>query len=124
MTIPPGSAGRNDAGRIRKPPTAWDISRLLAAAGFDRAARVDQVGINHASPGYAVSADMTRSDAVRVLYCFEPEEESDTRRAALLARYAKAITEAGWTVETSGSVLIVTAGKPRTSPTETGEESR
>jgi len=114
MTIPPDSAGRNDAGRIRKPPTAWDISRLLAAVGFDRAARVDQVGINHASPGYAVSADMTRSDAVRVLYHFEPEEES--RRAALLARYAKAITEAGWTVETSGSVLIVTAGKPGTSP--------
>jgi len=95
-----------------KPPTPQGISRLLKSAGFTRCAPADQVGINHATSGYRVSADLRRNDAVRVVYYSPPAEvPPGNTRLDFLAAYTKTITEAGWTVETGEYELTVTAGK-------------
>jgi len=76
---------------IPKPPTPQGVSALLKRAGF--------------STVYA------REGAVRVKHLFWSMRATPEQHAAKLAPYAKAIAEAGWSVETAEYELIVTAGK-------------
>jgi len=107
-----------------KPPTPQGISALLKRAGFERS--------SGGSAGYTVHGYAGRFSDVVIFnpgnddsmeawerYLSEAEEE--------LARCAQTITAAGFAVEFKYRPvpkLVVTAGKPGTSPTETGEESR
>ena len=97
-----------------KTPTASGISRLLAKAGFERATYkngcVDRAGFVATEAGSGVG--------VRVEHdTFLVYQSAGTRRQAMLDRYAKTITGAGWAAEPvsyAGNVihhLIVTAKK-------------
>ena len=88
-----------------KTPTASGISRLLAAANFKRSER--QIG----GYGSGFVAEKTEG-AVRVRHRFWSMGGGDAE--PWLAKYAEAITAAGWAVRTEDDsfgrpVLIVTA---------------
>lgn len=90
-----------------KPPTASGISRLLAGAGFKRATyengRLDRAGF--------LATEAGSGAGVRV----EHDTSLVRHRQPILERYAKTITEAGWSAEpvsyagTAVHHLIVTA---------------
>ena len=89
-----------------KTPTASGISRLLASAGHARAV----VKMRGGRSGYKVTEDYMDRRRVRVRHQFwAMGGQSDERYRAELDRYAKTITEAGWTVEAGTYELIVTA---------------
>jgi hypothetical protein len=91
-----------------KSPTPQGISALLAKAGFTRAiVKASAAGC----AGFAVTADRSRSDAVRVRYRSWSMVGPNSRSAERNADYAKAIRDAGWTVDTTDYELIVTPGK-------------
>lgn len=87
-----------------KTPTASGISRLLAKAGFKRAA-VEVRGRGGHGSGFRVTKNY--SGGVRVRHVFLTGGRQDPEPH--LARYAKTITEAGWTVEAGIYELVVTA---------------
>ena len=88
-----------------KTPTASGISRLLSGAGFDRA--VIKVGRGSHS-GFVVRKAVGTDDAVRVRYYSLSMGTSPERHKEWRARYAKTLTDAGWTVEAGEYELIVT----------------
>ena len=92
-----------------KTPTASGISRLLAKAGFKRAA-VEVRGRGGHRSGFRVTKNY--SSGVRVRHVFLTGGRQDPN--IHLARYARTITEAGWTVEAGTYELIVSA-KPEDS---------
>jgi len=91
-----------------KTPTASGISRLLAKAGFERSVRK----VRNGRSGFLVTKDRARTGQVRVRYYswMNMGTPYGTCRERIAA-YARAITEAGWTVEAGEYELIVTAGK-------------
>jgi hypothetical protein len=88
-----------------KNPTPQGISALLRKAGFNRSERQGRAG--GSSSGFRVGTDWTRTGAVRVRHVFWSMGGGDA--APWLAKYARTITEAGWTVEAGTYELIVTA---------------
>ena len=90
-----------------KAPTPQGISALLRKAGFERS-DYDSRG---SSTGFRVTKDYGHDGAVRVRHYFLSMAPQAERRKEMLARYVKAITEAGWSVEAGEWELIVTAGK-------------
>ena len=108
---------------MTKTPTASAISRLLAAAGFERSERISGIrnwgrGNGGYSSGYVAEKDQT-TGAVRVRHRIATDELRDpslsndahaSELAESLAYYAEAITEAGYDVlKPSPRFLIVTA---------------
>jgi hypothetical protein len=87
--------------------TPQGVSALLKKAGFTRSESAER---GSACSGFVVRKDWTRDSAVRVRHQFllMSTDRNGTRRAEELARYAKAITDAGWDVETGEYELIVT----------------
>lgn len=86
-----------------KTPSASGISRLLAAAGFERGvSRPEEL----AADGYAVIPN--RPDDGIILVAWWGDED---RHGEMLHRYTEAIEGAGWHVRRSadGAYLIVTA---------------
>jgi len=87
-----------------KPPTASGISRLLSAAGHTRAV----VKMRGGCSGFRAS---TADPGTVWVWHYSMLGASRNREAGMLARYATAITDAGWAVETDADRdrLIVTA---------------
>jgi len=90
-----------------KTPTASGISRLLASAGFTRSESAGRAG---QCSGFEVRKNYGRPDSVRVRF-YSRMSASWELHQSKISGYAKAITEAGWSVETGDWDLIVTAGK-------------
>jgi hypothetical protein len=90
-----------------KAPTASGISRLLAAAGFERAA----IRLRGGNSGFQVTKCRTRNDAVKVHQYFQlsATDSPAERYRGMLRRYAKAIEAAGYGTEVYTYHLIVTA---------------
>lgn len=102
-----------------KAPTPQAISALLKRAGFEKSVnRPSRVkGWPEWCAGYKVVASIVpgcvlvehRVNSMRLRAAAREAEEAE--EAEKRAAYAKAITDAGWTVDTGGDELIVTAGK-------------
>jgi hypothetical protein len=88
-----------------KTPTASGISRLLAAAGFERAV----ISIRGGTSGFQVTKCRTREDGVKVRQYFQLSGTSLERYRDMLRRYAKAIEAAGYCTESGTYHLVVTA---------------
>jgi hypothetical protein len=94
-----------------KTPTASGISRLLAKAGFTRATYENGWGDR---AGF-VATEAGNGAGVRVEHDTFLAHQSAERRQAMLDRYARVISEAGWSVKpvsyagTAIHHLIVTA---------------
>jgi hypothetical protein len=86
-----------------KTPTASGISRLLAAAGFERAV----ISIRGGNSGFKAEKCRTRENAVKVRAYFQIRASDESYRATL-RRYAKAIEAAGYSTEATTYYLIVT----------------
>jgi hypothetical protein len=91
-----------------KTPTASGISRLLAAAGFERAV----ISIMGGNSGFQVTKCKAREGGVKVRQYFYLGGVPDERYREMLRRYAKAIEGAGYCTEGGTYHLVVTAGKP------------
>jgi hypothetical protein len=89
-----------------KPPTPQAVSALLKRAGFKRSER--QIG--GFGDGFVAEKDWTAKGAVRVGHRFWSLRGGD--RGPWLAKYAEAITAAGWAVEAGERELVVTAPRP------------
>lgn len=91
-----------------KPPTPQGISALLRKAGFERSVSRGRSG---SSSGFRVHKDYTRDGAVRVTHHFWSMGTPIERHQQELARYAQAITAAGYRAEITdgGWGLTVTA---------------
>jgi hypothetical protein len=87
-----------------KVPTASGISRLLAAAGFDRAI----IKVRGGRSGFQVTKCNTREDAVKVRQYFYLSGTATVGYRDRLRRYANAIEAAGYSVEVYARHLIVT----------------
>lgn len=87
-----------------KTPTPQSISALLKRAGFTRASQ-------RGTSGFAAGKVYQGDGIVRVRHYFWSMGASDTQHRAHLERYAKAITEAGYTarIDDDGRKLTVTA---------------
>lgn len=90
-----------------KPPTPQGVSALLKRAGFARAV----IQMRGGCSGFRVTKDHGREGRVRVRHHTWTMASDDARHQRELARYAKTITEAGWSVEVGTYELVVTAGK-------------
>jgi hypothetical protein len=88
-----------------KTPTASGISRLLSAAGFKRSEQLP--GYGGSGTGYRVTGT-PGSGIVAVKHHFWSMSGRQDP-GPCLAKYAEAITAAGWNVEVGERALIVTA---------------
>lgn len=92
-----------------KPPTPQGISALLRKAGFTRSIPSGQYWRH---PGFIVRKDWADDHAVRVDYFNASGGVTQAHTDARLREYTKAITDAGWHVESGVyGALIVTAGE-------------
>jgi hypothetical protein len=87
-----------------KTPTASGISRLLAAAGFERAV----ISIRGGNSGFKVEKCRARENAVKVRVYFQLRHPDESYRA-MVRRYAGAIEAAGYSIEAGTYHLVVTA---------------
>ena len=100
-----------------KSPSPQGISALLRKAGFEKsessATRIK--GWRNHSEGYSVAKDWIAEvgDCISVAYNrgLKLPSEADLIRPDMFARYAEAITAAGYSAEIVRDRLIVTTGK-------------
>jgi hypothetical protein len=100
-------------------PTPQAISALLRKAGFEKSESSGSKGWRNYSEGYKVNGPFDEAVEVRHMTGLDRGENGRKRRAEMLARYAAAITEAGWAIAADDDrdyVLIVT-----TPPSGSGE---
>jgi hypothetical protein len=108
--------------RAAKPPTAQGISRLLAAAGFERSATLSRASLHHRhtagfyvrGPGSEVHVRWRPQTPLLTPSAAQAERNRATARARL-AELAEAIRAKGYTVKGPAGDgyprLIVTAGE-------------
>lgn len=88
-------------------PSPQGISALLKRAGFTQAV----VKLRGGTSGFRVSAGTAPGGPAAVRVRHYTIFGTRTHEGRMLAKYAAAITNAGWSVETGEYELIVTTGK-------------